>query len=126
MDDRQKKVLKDFEKARVDIEYIPGFKKSDLSNREFTLAVAKIQPLYCELFDEELFTRPYVKELIESISVAFSKMVMDGVYDNTGIKEYKVDWKQVEDIITDKTASRVAMMETVKKVKNSFKEKREK
>ncbi len=117
MDDRQKLILKKFEKE-PEIYAIPEFKEKDFADREFTLALAKMYPFYTENFDFELFTKPYVKELIESAKIYLSTRAIEGVY--SSMEEYKEDYEAFDSMLTEKVATRTAMQERVSKVKKSL------
>lgn len=117
MDDRQKTVLKKFEKEPV-VFNIPEFKERDFADREFTLALAKLYPFYTEEFDFELFTKPYVKELMESAKIYLSTRAIEGVYKT--MEEYREDYDAFDKMLTEKVATRAAMQEKVSKVKKTL------
>ena len=113
MNERQKIVL---QKAGEigDVHLVPEFRESDMKDRAFTLEYAKQYPYEVDEYDFQLFTKPYVKQLMENAKIYFADQAKKGVYST--IDEYNVDFKTFEDMMLEKVAARQAYREDIKTI----------
>ena len=118
MDDRLKRVLQK-ELELGDIDLVDEFRETDMNKRDFTLALAKQYPFQVDRYDFQLFTKPYVTQLIENAKIYFAGQTQKGVY--ATVEEYQNDFALFEEMMLEKVASRKAFIEESRILKEDIK-----
>ena len=131
LNDRQKKVLKTYEKndGEIEIGDVEGIdEKKDFSSKDFTLALAKLNPFYVMFFNFKCFTKEYATKIVEAAKVFFVNKFNDDFYKIPGsdifdIERYHEDWEAFSDMVKEKTAMRAAWATDRKKVDAKYEKK---